>query len=216
MKSKIHAGEAFGRLTVIKREDNDNRGKTKWLCHCSCGKEKVILADSLISGKTKSCGCLRAEVSNKNAKATHGMSGSRLWVIWCGMKSRCSNPKNIAFKNYGAIGIKVCDLWRVNFLEFYNWSMQNGYKEHLTIDRINTSGNYEPDNCRWATYEQQENNRRNTVYFTACGNKLPVSEWSRRIGISSSTLRWRIEKGWNENEILMPTSYNNKNIRRKI
>lgn len=216
MEPKNLIGRTFGRLTVISRSGKDKRGKSKWLCRCICGKEKAILADSLISGKTKSCGCLRAEISPKNVKVKHGMSGSRLWVIWCGMKSRCYNPKSVAFSDYGGRGIRVCDSWKSNFLEFYHWATENGYSELLTIDRINSDGNYEPENCRWATYEEQENNRRNTVFFTISGIKLSVSEWARITGIPAATLRWRIENGWDEEHLLISPNLNNRNIRRAM
>ncbi|QAT48560.1 hypothetical protein EQM14_01505 [Caproiciproducens sp. NJN-50] len=209
-------GNVFGRLTVISKASNNIHGKAQWLCKCECGKVKIVLADSLISGKTRSCGCLQKEIAPLNNPPKHGMSRTRLWTIWCGMKSRCYYPKNIAYKDYGGRGIKVCDEWLHDFLSFFKWSMKNGYAENLTIDRINYDGNYAPSNCKWSTYEEQENNRRDTVFLTISGIKLPVSEWARKVGISAATLRWRIDNGWKENEILMRPNLNNKNIRRQM
>lgn len=209
-------GRKFGRLTVISRASNNKHGKARWLCQCECGKRKAILANSLLSGKTKSCGCYRKEVAPHNNLPKHGMSGTRLWTIWCGMKSRCYYPKNIAFKNYGDRGIRVCPEWVDNFLAFHEWALKNGYADNLTIDRINCDGNYEPSNCKWSTYEEQENNRRDTVYLTIQGQTLPVSEWAKKSGISAATLRNRISSGWEESEMLLRPDFNNKNIRRNI
>lgn len=216
MKPKDLIGKTFGRLTVIGRSSNDKRGKSRWECRCECGNIKTILADSLVSGKTKSCGCYRKETAPRNNPAKHGMSRTRLWTIWCGMKSRCYYPKNIAYKDYGGRGIRVCDEWLHDFVSFLNWSMKNGYAENLTIDRIDCNGNYDPSNCKWSTYEEQENNRRDTVFLSISGINLPVSEWARKVGISAATLRWRMKNGWRENEILMRPNLNNKNIRRQM
>lgn len=216
MKPNDLFGKTFGRLVVTGRASNDKRGKSRWVCKCLCGKNKVVSADSLLSGKTKSCGCYRKETAPKNNPAKHGMSRTRLWTIWCGMKSRCYYPKNIAFKDYGGRGIKVCAEWLHDFCAFRDWAFKNGYSENLTIDRINCNGNYEPANCKWSTYEEQENNRRDTVFITIFGIKLPVSEWARKAGVPAATLRWRAENGWNENEILMNPNLNNKNIRRSM
>lgn len=216
MKVKNLLGKTFGRLTVICRAKNDKRGKARWLCKCECGNRVAILADSLLSGKTKSCGCYRKEVAPLNNKPKHGMTGTRLWVIWSGMKSRCYYPHNVAYKSYGGRGIKVCSEWLHNFLAFHNWAVNNGYSDNLTIDRIDNNGNYEPSNCRWATYEEQECNRSDTVYLTVEGQTLSISEWSRRTGISGATLRWRIENGWSEKDMLIEPDLNNRNIRRTL
>lgn len=216
MKVRNLLGRRFGRLTVISRASNNKRGKARWLCQCECGRKKVILADSLLSGKTISCGCYRKEVAPHNNLPKHGMTGTRLWTIWCGMKSRCCYTKNIAFKDYGGRGIKICSEWLHNFSAFQEWALKSGYADNLTIDRINCNGNYEPSNCKWSTYEEQENNRRDTVYLTIQGQSLPVSEWARKVGIPAATLRSRIANGWEESEILLKPDFNNKNIRRNI
>lgn len=96
---------------------------------------------------------------NENEKETF-LSATGLYSIWCGMKKRCYYQKSPNYKSYGGRGVKVCDEWKNDFKSFYNWAMSNGYRDNLTIDRINPFGNYEPSNCRWATYEEQAKNKR--------------------------------------------------------
>ena len=154
----------FGRLTVEKRQGSSKDHRALWLCKCECGKTKIVSTKDLTSSRVKSCGCLAFEHNSNMGKnsGTHYKRNTRLYRIWANMKQRCYNSKNNRYKDYGARGITICSDWFINFISFYNWSINNGYKENLTIDRINNNGNYEPSNCRWITHYEQAQNKRNS------------------------------------------------------
>lgn len=157
-------GKRFGRLLVVSREQNSSNGHARWKCVCDCGNEKVVSSDSLRSGRTISCGCYNTErFIKENRQVTHGLRKHKLYGVWRSMKERCVCETHYAYKDYGARGITVCKEWLNDFKVFYDWAMNNGYKEGLTIDRINNNSGYYPENCRWVTMEIQNKNKRNTI-----------------------------------------------------
>ena len=125
----------------------------------------------------------------------HGMKGTRLYNVWINMRQRCYNKNMPSYKNYGERGIVVCEEWH-DFAEFYKWAMENGYKNDLTIERINVNGNYEPNNCKWATREEQAYNKRNNRYITYNGKTQTMKEWSVETGINYFKIRDRLRRGW--------------------
>ena len=152
-------GRRFGRLVVTDRAENTKEGRARWVCLCDCGKTSVKQGKLLLNGHCRSCGCGAYE-SKVNNCVSHRMSGTRLYHIWKAMKQRCYYPKHKDFHNYGERGIKVCEEWFTNFETFYAWAIANGYRDDLTLDRIDVNGNYEPSNCRWATWGEQRLNQR--------------------------------------------------------
>ena len=136
-------GRRFGKLVVLERAEDDINRNRMWLCQCDCGNRKIIGGRHLTSGRTKSCGCDQ----HTHCNLRHGQRHTRLYTTWSDMKYRCDNPHATGFENYGGRGIAMCDEWR-DFENFYDWAMNNGYRDDLTIDRINNDGDYTPDNCR--------------------------------------------------------------------
>lgn len=179
-------GKKFGRLTVIGVAD-DGKRKTSYICQCDCGNATKVRADALIAGTTKSCGCLKRESDRKNVSKVPSnlimkdrgfkVGGTRLYSIWQGMKSRCYRKSTPCYERYGGRGIRVCEEWENDYLAFYNWAVNNGYSDDLTIDRINPDGNYEPNNCHWATNEQQGNNRRTNINIKIGNATKTLKEW---------------------------------------
>lgn len=171
-------GQRFGKLTVIGIEETETR-KTFWVCQCDCGNMKVVRSDSLICGAIKSCGCLKKQQDRINLTANHShkMSGTRIYQEWQGMKGRCYNPNDPRFDRWGGRGIEVCEEWRNSFESFYEWALANGYKENLTIDRIDNDGDYTPSNCRWATQQEQSRNRSSNINITIGNATKTLTEW---------------------------------------
>ena len=151
-------GKQYGRLTVLERQGSLN-GHAAWKCICKCGKVIVTRSCDLRSGKTTSCGCFHNEMV-ANITKSHELCGTRIYNIYSDMIQRCYNPKGTGYKNYGGRGIRVCDEWKNDRQQFFDWAKSSGYSEKLTLDRIDNDGNYEPSNCRWATPSEQRVNQR--------------------------------------------------------
>lgn len=190
-----YIGKRYGKLTLIaksRRPLTSKRARSPydvwWKCRCDCGKITVVHRENLGVGrhKTKSCGC---------TSVTHGLSRHVLYNTWQMMLRRCRSPKVPEYGRYGGRGIRVCAGWH-DFVKFYRWAIENGWKKGLTIDRINPNGNYSPSNCRWATYQQQGENRRDLVYIVYKGEKMHLAEAARRARLPHETLRLRVKRGW--------------------
>lgn len=175
-------GQRFGRLIIRNRVENSKFGHAQWLCECDCGNIIVAETGHLKSGHTQSCGCYKKERTIM-CNTKHNKSDSRLYEIYHGIKKRCFNRNSVSYCYYGGRGISMCDDWLKSFQAFYDWAMENGYSDNLTIDRIDVNGNYEPSNCRWVDAIIQANNKRDNVFITVDGISMTIAEWSRRTGI---------------------------------
>lgn len=181
------------------------------LCKCSCGNIKEILHQSILQHKTKSCGCYHKE-RNKEVQTTHGLRKHSIYAIWKSMKQRCYNFKNKGYKNYGKRGIKVCQEWLDNFQTFYDWAIQNGYKKGLSIERKENNGNYCPENCKWASKQEQANNTRSNNRIYAFNETKTLMQWSKdsRCNVNYDCLKRRIILGWDSEKAITLISKNDK------
>ena len=203
--AKEEIGNSYGRLTVIKRANNNKHRQAVWLCRCICGNELLVVGSALRKGHTKSCGCLNDEVRRATCKkrsTTHGMTHTRLYVCWVKMKQRIQNPNDNRFSYYGGRGISLCSEWN-KFEAFRDWALANGYNDKLTIDRIDNNGPYSPANCRWVSMDVQANNKRGNVFLEYMGKKQTIAQWARDLKIKVPTLwtrlyryRWTIEQAF--------------------
>lgn len=179
----------FGKLLVIKQSDQRNSSNDiLWECICDCGNKKSITSGSLRHGSSKSCGCMQG-------RPTHGDSGTRIRAIWNNMMRRCYNESDRQYHRYGGRGIKVCIEWK-DYFKFKEWAYANGYRNDLTIERINVNKGYNPKNCKWATHKEQNNNRSTNRFVTIDGIRKTLSQWSEVYGISQFRIKRRLDPGW--------------------
>lgn len=196
---KDMVGKTFGFLKVISRAEDrvsSGRQETMWLCECKCGNRKEVRGTSLRNGNTVSCGCYRNEASGvrMTKRAKHGFGGTRIYKIWQLMISRCEDEHNRSYKNYGARGITVCDEWH-DVATFAEWAYGNGYADELTIERVDNSCGYSPDNCVWADRIVQNNHTSRNHLITYDGRTQTLAQWSRELDIPYSTLKTRLNRG---------------------
>jgi hypothetical protein len=190
----------FFNMVVVEPAFKNDAGVWYWKCKCDCGKEFVASVSNILRGDQKSCGCYRRIATSIKFKK-HGDSNTRFFRIWCGVRHRTLNRKGERYPDYGGRGIKVCDRW----LDYENFKadMYQSYIDHVreygekntTIDRIENNGDYEPGNCKWSTYYQQNLNTRKNHHFNIDGEKYCLAELSRRFGIDRNTLSTRLRKG---------------------
>lgn len=191
-KSSVSIGSKFSKLTVVEdTHDTRPNGAKIYKCVCACGTITYVDVYSLQSGNTKSCGCL------SNPYGSVATSNKRLYHCWTDMKRRCYDTNGKNYPEYGKRGIKVCDEWYNDFIAFHNWAINNGYDDNLTIDRIDVNGNYEPNNCRWATIKQQANNKRTTINITIGDITKSLKQWCRDLNLNYSMIYARYRKGVN-------------------
>lgn len=197
----IAEGKVFGRLTVVGPrviEFRSGRNRGTYPCVCACGKARAVAPHSLISGRTVSCGCHKDELTSAR-NTTHGMRHTRLYTIWFAMRDRCSNPNHTSYHRYGGRGITVSPEWDGSFVAFHGWASRSGYRDDLTIERIDNDRDYEPGNCTWITLRDQCRNKSTSVFLEAFGERKLISEWMQdpRCAVRArATIYRRLEAGW--------------------
>lgn len=200
-------GQRFGRNYVVGLANiRGNANQIMWNCLCDCGKSHIVSTGTLRRGDSRSCGCLQKDTVIR-MQTTHGDSKSRLYRIWRAIRQRTGNIKNTNYHNYGGRGITVCSEWS-DYAEFSKWSLDNGYTDQLTIDRININGNYEPSNCRWVTIKTQSFNKRNNHLLTYKGETKTLTEWRRQYGFAHATFYKRLDKWGDDLDKVFQTPIN--------
>lgn len=189
------AGQRFGRLVALTRNGQDTNGAWLWDCQCDCGRTITTSGSRLRRGRVQSCRCISREMTSQRVK-THGMSLRSEYRIWQGMKERCHNPVSTSYPRYGAQGVVVCERWRDSFENFIADVGPRPSSLH-TIDRYpDTKGPYSPDNCRWATRREQQNNLSSNRVITFRGKSMTVAQWGREFGVPRNTIYARLNRGW--------------------
>lgn len=190
-------GQQYGKWLVQARSMQRLYGKPAWECLCECGTAKVVSGSALRMGESTSCGCYQKELAAKNlgdAARKHGRHNTPEYYRWLSLKSRCTNPANPAYADYGGRGITVCQRWADSFEAFLEDVGERPSPEH-SIDRIDNDGNYEPNNVRWATKQEQANNRRTNVQVTYNGKTKTLAAWAREAGITPEGIAYRHKHG---------------------
>lgn len=205
-------GQRHGRLTCVEylglQKRSDGRNNKIWRCVCDCGKEKILTTG--LFHQDMSCGCLTGEIAHKNR---YKGRNKRLYGVLSKMRERCYDPNFIYYYNYGGRGIKVCDEWLgiQGIDNFQKWALENGYRQGLTIDRIDNDKDYSPDNCRWVDMKTQSNNKRNNVYFEMDGRTQTLTQWCDEYNVPYSRVRIRVQgMGWDLKEALLTPRYGKK------
>lgn len=203
-RDKLSIGSRIGDWTVL---EIPSTCKSKVICKCTCGRVKLVDVDNLLrNGSTRCKSCAIGSRGAKYGRPVRGAERNRLYFVWAGIKARCEPRAGNQGSSYQKLGIMMCDEWKCDFAAFRDWSLANGYREGLSIDRWpNPYGDYEPSNCRWATQRQQQRNRTNNRLIAAFGETKPLIEWAedRRCTVGRSGLSSRLNKGWNPEDAIM-------------
>lgn len=196
-QSSVEAGAVYGRWTVKgPTKDRHTPSRRYWDCVCLCGTERAVLSHGLVSGASQSCGCLNREISritSKTSNRSHGRTKTKEHIAWTAMKQRCYYTKHRSYAYYGGRGIVVCERWLNSFENFFEDMGLRPSDEH-SLDRIDSDGDYSPDNCKWSTREEQSTNRRNVRFFTKNGETHSMAEWERRLGLTKGLLHQRVAR----------------------
>lgn len=210
-------GDTSNRWTVLD-PDVREKGRRKYLCRCDCGTERLLGPTDFVQSRTKSCGCLNAEVSRERA-TKHGRRFTKLNAVWANMRARCTNPKHIGWVRYGGRGITVCEEWD-DFTVFREWALDAGYVEDADyrqeVDRIDNDGPYSPDNCRVVSPKKNRQNTSASHMLTAFGEMKSMGAWADdpRCVVSYYTLRTRTQRGWDTQRALTEGTHNTGRPRR--
>lgn len=196
-RAKDVTGQRFGRLVALRPVDRSSDGKIMWLCRCDCGNLTTVRSTHLAAGKTLSCRCLANELARQR-ETTHGLRNHRVYSIWHHALDRCINPNDAAYPDYGGRGITMLDEWRRDFQAFYDYVTRLPHYEELdrTLDRIDNSLGYQPNNLRWATPVEQSRNRRYNRLLTFDGRTQCLSAWAEEARMPISRLTQRLRLGW--------------------
>jgi hypothetical protein len=213
MKKENFLGLVFTRLTVTGPADSSKGGQAQWTCRCLCGREVVIRALLLKTGRTQSCGCLRAEITSARSKVIHKRHGATRngvptpeWSAWSGMRARCNNSAHKQYGHYGGRGITVCDSWNNSFETFLSDMGPRPSPLH-SIDRINNNSGYCKENCRWATRTEQNNNLRTNHLVTIKGRTQTASQWSRELGVDRSVVKRMGNSNLSDSDVSVGTDF---------
>lgn len=216
---RLKLGAKFGRLTVIEFVGKNHHKQKLWKVRCRCNGNTSIVPGYYLTNGTKSCGCLRREqlvVRNFKHGSASRENCTREYRLWKEIRKRCCNPNSTRFENYGGRGIGMYDPWKKDFKSFLNYLVETiGLcSTGMTIERINNNGNYEPGNLRWATPEEQQNNKRNNRVITFRGKTQTLSRWCKELDLRSNTIRCRLFNGWPEEAALsVPTIHHERSRR---
>jgi hypothetical protein len=198
--------------TILGRAENSKGGKVRWICQCDCEDKTIqtVQANHIRDGKSLQCQKCAHKITGSH-NSTHRETDSRLYNIWSSMKGRCNNPNDQAYERYGQRGISVCFDWNNSYENFRDWALSHGYKNTLSIDRIDNNGNYCPENCKWATEVEQANNRSNNRYITYNNQTHTLTEWEKITGLKRGVIAKRIDKhGWSIEKALTTPSKQHK------